>query len=266
MSWDVGWPCGSNRAVIHSFLITLFCRFRDRIANIKQSDAVPDVVDSPASGLPPPSSLWTFSFGKNPPDLSIDDQVSMQARRLLNVIISKRGPFNVFPELYFKNYQLSLPIINEDEFYWRLENPDEDAHFCALLLSIVLVTQLYPQSRDDVPIDPSEHLEELYPTLKSVYSMLQSTGKITLELIQTGILIASYEHTQALHQNAWMSIGSCVRMAHVLGLHTYLQTPMPIDLDDRIAVESRRRLWWGIVLMERYVRHLLASNTRLTRY
>ena len=229
------------------------------IANVSQSDVLPGTGPS-SNSLPPPSSLWTFSFGKDHPALSIDDQVSVPAKRLLDDIIRKRGPFNVFPDIYFRYYQVSLEIINEDEFYWRLENATQDAHFYALLLAVVCITQLYPQRRDNIPIDPKEDLEEFYPALKSVYSMLQSTGRISLELIQTGVLIASYEHAQALHQNAWMSIGSCVRMAHVLGLHTFLQTPLPVDIDDRVALESRRRLWWGIVLMERYVCHPLTSG------
>ena len=233
-------------------------------------DVLPGLGTTTASSnsLPPPSSLWTFSFGKDGPTFSIDDQVSMQARRLLDDIITKRGPFQMFCENYFRCYQQSIPIINEEEFYWRLENGSgsggggEDPHFCVLLLAIICITQLFPQQRDGIDIDSSESLGELYPTLKSVYSMLQSTGRVTLEIIQIGILLASYEHAQALHQNAWLSMGSCVRMSQVLGLHTLLQTPVPADREERIALESRRRLWWAVVMIERYL-FFSAPNPRL---
>ncbi|KAH8806334.1 hypothetical protein F5882DRAFT_496594 [Hyaloscypha sp. PMI_1271] len=86
-----------------------------------------------------------------------------------------------------------------------------------------------------------------------MYTLLQSTGKVSMELVQAGVLVACYEHCQALHQDAWLSIGACVRMAHLMGLHTVLRNMLPKERNERNILESKRCLWWGIVVIERVI-------------
>ena len=74
-----------------------------------------------------------------------------------------------------------------------------------------------------------------------------------MELVQAGILVACYEHCQALHQDAWLSIGACVRMAHLMGLQTELRKMPPTGKDERNMLDTKRCLWWGIVVIERFV-------------
>ena len=104
---------------------------------------------------------------------------------------------------------MSLPIINEDDFYYQLRRRAFTSHFSVLLLSIILIAHL--SSKRVV----GGGKPKLLRTLKSVYSVLQSAGKFSLELVQAVLLIASYEHCQALSQDAWLSIGSCARMGNI---------------------------------------------------
>lgn len=192
----------------------------------------------------------------------IDDQVSLQASRLLSAISRKRGHAGDFMQTYFCSFHKTLPIINKDVFRSKLETSTADSHFSTLLLSMFLITQLTPQ----VNANPSSNFgeQELYPTVKSIYSLLQSTGKVSMELVQAGVIIACYEHCQALHQDAWLSIGACVRMAHLMGLNTILQTTLPKEKAERRVLETKRCLWWGIVIIERsvgYASMLLSSLT-----
>ncbi|PMD21980.1 hypothetical protein NA56DRAFT_107786 [Hyaloscypha hepaticicola] len=154
-------------------------------------------------------------------------------------------------QTYFCTLHKSLPIINQDVFRWKLDNHASDSHFSTLLLSIFLITQLTPR----VNPNPSSNFgeQELYPTVKSIYSLLQSTGKVSMELVQAGVLIACYEHCQGLHQNAWLTIGACVRIGHLMGLQTFLQKTLPEERNERDILETKRRLWWGIVVTERII-------------
>jgi hypothetical protein len=139
--------------------------------------------------------------------LSIEDQVSIQANKLLNSIVRKWGNLSGTWIIYFRTFHRSLPIIDKDTFYWQLEHDPVSSgpHYPTLMLSMCLVTQLLPQG---------EHTDntQLYPTLKSIHSLLQSTGNVSPQLIQAGLLLATYELSQGLRRDAWLSVGACARM------------------------------------------------------
>jgi hypothetical protein len=208
-------------------------------------------VDIPLSDYPLTAQQSSLVYKLEHRFPCIDDQVSMQASRLLSAISRKRGHADDFMHTYFRTFHKTLPIINKEVFCLKIENSTSDSHFSTLLLSMFLITQLTPQVNPDPLSDFGE--QELYPTVKSIYSLLQSTGKVSMELVQAGVLVACYEHCQALHQDAWLSIGACVRMGHLMGLHTVLRKILPIEQDERNMLEMKRCLWWGIVVIERCV-------------
>ena len=145
--------------------------------------------------LPPLSStIWNTPSCKASLSLSTDDQVSLQAQKLLNAVSRKCGNIDMFCEIYFSKFHLKLPILNKDVFYWQFRNLSSDGHFSTLLLCIFLIAQMLSD-----PASTKEHQYDLYATLKSIHSLLHSTGKISRELIQAGILISSYECCQGLH-------------------------------------------------------------------
>lgn len=201
--------------------------------------------------LPSLSGVWEHPYGKSGHSLPTDDQVSLQSQKLLNAISRKSGDMVDFCEIYFRKFHHTLPILNKEVFYWQLQNLPSDSHFSALLLSIYLIAQMVTHSSatDDRRYD-------LYPTLKSIHSLLQSTGRVSHELIQAGILISSFEYCQGLFQEAWMSVGTCVRMAQILGLQESIRKPLPKERDSRTMLETERCVWWAIVIVERYVQHL----------
>lgn len=195
--------------------------------------------------LVPTSKLRPISV----PSFSIDEQVSMQVHKLLGAISRKRGYVHTYCSIYFQTFNQSLPIINEKDFYRKLVKGevDRNSHYGSLLLGMFLITYLTPR----LSTDSGESVEELYLILKSIFSLLQSTGKVTLELIQLGVLIASWEHCQALHQESWITIGGCIRVAHILGLHTCVRQVPTGDESDKVGFEVTRCVWWCVVVLER---------------
>jgi len=104
------------------------------------------------------------------------------------------------------------------------------------------------------------HRFDLYPTLKSIHCLLQSTGNVSHELIQAGILISSFEYCQGLFQEAWISIGICVRMAQILGLQESVRKPLPKERDPQAMLETERCIWWAIVIVERNINSAWKKN------
>jgi hypothetical protein len=192
--------------------------------------------------LPLPTRYWT-SYQ----DPGIDGQASNLALRLLDDISRNGEHIHDFCKIYFTTFHRSLPIINKDDFRCQLQRKYFTPQFATLLLSMTVIAHLSSKVAARL-----ENLEELFLTVKRIYSLLQSTGKISIELIQVGLLIASYEHCQALGRDAWLSIGACSRMGYVLGLHKTIKSPIPTEDISGVSFESRKCVWWSIVVLERY--------------
>ena len=155
-------------------------------------------------------------------------------------------------DTYFRNFHESLPLLEQDKLRMGFENTVyvTDAHSATLLLSVFLVTHLC-----STPATGNGDGDEVYHFVKSMFFLLQGQA-LTVELLQIGLLLVTWEHSQALHQDAWLSIGTCVRIGNVLGLHRCVRRLNHEDGSEKGDWDRMRSLWWCIVLLERYV-HLL---------
>ena len=206
-------------------------------------------IEPPTTGVVDPSLLNFRTLPSNPLSLpSVDEQVSTQAVRLLDCISRKSRPIDVFVSTYFATFHRSLPILNQETFRAQMRILAPSSHFSTLLLSIILISHL---SLKITFGNEGKSKEELYSTLKSIHGLLLGNGKVSMELVQAGVIIAAYEHCQALHRDAWVGIGNCARLGQVLGLHRAVR-PGPQE-EEGAMWEERKCLWWGIVVLERYV-------------
>jgi hypothetical protein len=195
-----------------------------------------------------------FSSASDPswtafPLSAVDEQLSIQALELLKATSSNCGNIHALCDIYFTTFHKSFPIIDQDDFYAQLWLHAEwtTPHFSVLLCSMILISHL--SSRTGAT---AEQPNEMYQALKGMHFVLQSTGQVSTELIQARIILASYEHCQALGQDAWLSIGTSARMGHILGLHRTIKFGTLEGLmEDRI--ETKRNIWWSIVILERYI-------------
>lgn len=69
----------------------------------------------------------------------------------------------------------------------------------------------------------------------------------TLRVVQALLLMGSYLQSTSRPNQCWNVLGMGIRVAQGLGLHI---EPSEGDFIER---ESRRRVWWGCVLMDRYI-------------
>ncbi|KAK9342702.1 fungal-specific transcription factor domain-containing protein [Lipomyces starkeyi] len=149
--------------------------------------------------------------------------------------------------LYLDSLHTWLPILHSQklqESVTRLRTIP-CAEFAVLILAICLAT---------LPSAPSdcgrETQNSLYATCRSYFGLLQLHRNNRLETIQSGILLSVYELGRGMCSAAYLTIGASATMASVIGLH---RPPRQDRIRSWIEVELRKRVWWGIVFLDRLV-------------
>ncbi|KAL1964574.1 hypothetical protein VTN77DRAFT_6871 [Rasamsonia byssochlamydoides] len=159
---------------------------------------------------------------------------------------------------YFRTIHRWMPIVSEEKFSRGLEGVhrmEPTAEFALLVLSMFLVTANPSAFKDGV----SRADSSLYRICKYQYSLFLSLGEPSIDFIQAGLLIAFFEHVQCVADRAYVTVGSCARMAYLLGLY---------ETSQRAQLEERNTTWWAIIMMDRYInmppleipRHLAIKN------
>ncbi|KAI9704054.1 MAG: hypothetical protein M1820_005676 [Bogoriella megaspora] len=150
-------------------------------------------------------------------------------------------------EKYFANTHRWMPIVSKMRIYQLLSNPliDKGADIALLLLAVKLLTQPSPPT-------PLSHL---YQIVKSFLASVEYNNAYSINVIQAAILIALYELGNAIYPAAYLTIGHCARMGHAMGLHTKKEkTPQMLPrCTTWTEQEERRRIWWAVVVLDRFV-------------
>jgi hypothetical protein len=148
---------------------------------------------------------------------------------------------------YFNTIYHRFPILSQKRFYDCLPtifDGTSDASFSALCLSLHLV-----QQRPSISQRESMHTA-LYVKVKSILSLLEATGFVSLEVVQCRLLVTFYEMGHALYPAASISIATCARIARVLCLHKR-NTHVVGEVSNGINSEERNRVWWGVICLDR---------------
>jgi len=150
---------------------------------------------------------------------------------------------------YFRGIHRWLPVISRCRFLDRLVDSwsPATADFSLLLLTMCLITS---QSARD-PYFSAGDQETLYLTTKMLFAHAQACVAISVDLIQAGLLIATYEYGHGLTNAAYISIGTCARMAAVANLPTPQTHQVPSDDQSWFKREEEKNLWWGLLICER---------------
>lgn len=108
-----------------------------------------------------------------------------------------------------------------------------------LLACIRLVTEPLPQG------DPAN---KQYLAVKMTFLNTEIDGVLSVCLLQALLLILLYEYGHGIYPSAYMTLGACTRYLAALRIET---GPCSVAPSDWIDIESRRRLWWSVYVMER---------------
>ncbi|TGO70231.1 hypothetical protein BOTNAR_0002g00150 [Botryotinia narcissicola] len=114
-----------------------------------------------------------------------------------------------------------------------------------LLLSIKLITTL-------PPTNPRNPQTSLYQAVKHYCLEVETSSILSLPILQAEILIALYEMGHGIYPAAYLSIGACARYAYALGINCNKRLNLRRVLT-MLEMEERRRVWWAIVILDRFV-------------
>jgi hypothetical protein len=167
---------------------------------------------------------------------------------ILNVLQSKTAMHNLC-DIYMSTIQTWLPILSKKRIFESLYQFDErkDASFVLLLLSMKLVSEIPPE-RDHAA------QSSLYCTSKGLQSRLERSRAISLQLLQSTILIAVYEIGHGMYPAGYLSISFAARLGIIMGPHEKKGgTRLLKEAQTWTQCEEERRVWWAVFLLERYV-------------
>jgi hypothetical protein len=150
---------------------------------------------------------------------------------------------------YFGNVHLYMPIVAKKVFFEHFLNPLYVPSADVLLLFLCIRLAIWEPTTDS-----SASRTLLYSSSKRFYSEIEAAGFSSIQVLQAGVLISLYEVGHAIYPAAFRSIGACVTYARTFRIdeQEVARTDGKIDW---IESEERRRVWWAILILDRYVRH-----------
>jgi hypothetical protein len=158
---------------------------------------------------------------------------------------------------YFKYIHHWLPFISKKRLY--------EVHvplFHSTRPEIVLLLLCIKLSITTPPSDPRAPQTPLYHTAKQFLLELEHSSELSLPALQSMVLLGVYEIGHAIYPAAFLTIGTCARYANALGIGAGKpsQSRMVITL---VEIEERRRVWWAIVILDRFVMCILCKKVAI---
>jgi hypothetical protein len=148
---------------------------------------------------------------------------------------------------FFQHIHQWMPLISKKRFYEvYLRSPVQSRPDVAVLLLCLRLITTLPPSNSRNP------RTALYYTAKHYHVDIESSGDLSIAVLQAGVLVSLYELGHAIYPATFMSIGACARYAYALGINPS-GNPSTRRVTTLVEVEERRRVWWAIVILDRLV-------------
>ncbi|KAK3336626.1 hypothetical protein B0T19DRAFT_44974 [Cercophora scortea] len=94
----------------------------------------------------------------------------------------------------------------------------------------------------------------IYVAAKRFLAQLESGGTVSLLHLQAMVLVTLYEVGHGIYPAAWMSVAMCARYADLIGLPSFKESSLMLgSVATWTEAEERRRVWWAIYILDRYV-------------
>jgi hypothetical protein len=165
---------------------------------------------------------------------------------------------------FFLTIHTWLPFVSKKRLYQNLTNPKaQPGADLALLFSCMKLVTQFPPNDDESVQSP------FYWMVKQFYSMVESSGLFSIQLIQASVLISVYEIGHGIYPAAYLTTGHSARLGTAMGLHDRKHSPQMLRRPGTwTEQEELRRVWWSILILDRYVNlgsrgHPLASEEPL---
>lgn len=158
--------------------------------------------------------------------------------------------------LYFDTIHSWMPIVSKKVFFHDLPRrlANKNADFFLLVLSMKLICARVAEPKTS-----------LYMTVKQLYVEIESSGMLSIQVLQAAVLIAIYEIGHAIYPAAILSVGRCARYAASFGIDDTARPPTSMRLP-WIEEEECCRIWWSIAILDRCVFPSSSPNYLIVGY
>ena len=147
---------------------------------------------------------------------------------------------------YFEASHPWMPIISKKRFYEHVNPLSPLRSDYALLILCMDLISWVPGSEIEDPRTTA------YLAAKRYYLELEIAGVLSIQALQACVLLATFEIGHAIYPSALLSVAACARYGSALGLNS--MTFISIEEScSWLDAEEQNRLWWAIVILDRYV-------------
>jgi len=94
---------------------------------------------------------------------------------------------------------------------------------------------------------------QLYQDIKSFYSYVEAQNGFSAHTVQALLLIALYEMGHGIYPAAYLTVGNAARLGYAMGIHSPKAPQMLPPCTTWTEQEERRRISWGIVILDRFL-------------
>ncbi|KAE8442215.1 hypothetical protein EG329_003744 [Mollisiaceae sp. DMI_Dod_QoI] len=104
-------------------------------------------------------------------------------------------------------------------------------------------------------VDPEadQDREVLYLATKTLFAQVQAFMPSSLFLVQAGVILGHYEHAHGMIEAAYVTVGTCGRMACAIGMHNKQCSAEMQGTDAWVEDEEVLCTWWGLMILDRVI-------------
>lgn len=244
------------------------CSRVGRACEYPTPDATPDRQGAPRPDRPDSNTSSYFGSPGSVPDLGITarplpaaffvDSVASRGTKaplsndlLWDHVVSEPAALSTaqaeqVADTYFASTHQWLPIVSRPRWNRQLQagNPVSSANRMAMVYAMLLA------SNQETPV--AQGL--VHRAIKIVLAACEAHGQITISLLTAHILVSLYEIGRTIFPSAYLSVGHCAKLCLAMGLHDKRNaTQLLPKADTWNEVEERRRLWWAVLLLDRFL-------------
>lgn len=150
--------------------------------------------------------------------VSLDSGESIHTLMLrgLAEMVGPRPKVEHIVSLYFGSVNTWFTIIERSTFESQVEDMwgTPSAETALLLICMMLITRP-PHENQTLGMD-----DHLYLTVKAGFTLVQNRVTLSFPILQAKLLIAMYEYSHSMPQQAYISLGNCVQMSKTFGWYS----------------------------------------------
>ncbi|KAL6859522.1 hypothetical protein J3F83DRAFT_749264 [Trichoderma novae-zelandiae] len=223
----VSMAVGGNTSVFHTS--------RDRPRPGRHGISDPSISDILASRFLDPDIFHLLQLETPKADIAIPKLVADYVGTIADI--------QSIANTYFDTIHTWMPILSKKHFSSNLPNylTHRRSELCLLVMCMKLSSSLTTAAKT-----------VLYRTAKQFHFEMELSGILSVAVLQAGVLISIYELGHAIYPAAFLSVGQCARYAAALEVDKSITS----DVLDKLPwneVEEQRRVWWSIIILDRYL-------------